>query len=85
MARKFLKSKNVEDKIKKKNYIQPLMKTVITKMSVGAMQVIASEKGIGYGGEDEGNHIPEAPERKEEEDFLNTLNEQGSTDKYSLW
>ena len=64
----------------KKNYIKPVSKTVIAEMAVGAMQVIASERGIDYGGEDDGTHTPEAPEREEEEFFAGQ-----EKNTYSLW
>ena len=65
----------------KKNYIKPVSKTVMAEMLVGTMQVVASEKGIGYGGEDHGDNPPEAPER-EEEDFFAGQQEKNT---YSLW
>ena len=62
----------------KKNYIKPLTKTVISELAVSAMEVIASVQGIDYGGEDHGEHDPEAPEMPDElsEDKKNP---------YSLW
>lgn len=39
------------------------MQTVATEFLSDAMQVVASEYGIGYGGEDDGTHDPEAPIR----------------------
>ena len=61
----------------KKNYIKPVSKTVIAEMATEAMQVIASKYGIGYGGEDEGDHDPEAPEHFEEPEE--------KANPYSLW
>jgi hypothetical protein len=65
----------------KKNYIKPVSKTVMAEMLVGTMQVVASKYGIDYGGEDDGTHTPEAPER-EEEDFFAGQQEKNT---YSLW
>ena len=62
----------------KKNYIKPVTKTVIPELAVGAMEVIASVQGIGYGGEDHGEKDPEAPEMPAE--LLDEMKNQ-----YSLW
>lgn len=47
----------------KKEYKTVAMQTVATEFLSDAMQVVASEYGIGYGGEDDGTHDPEAPVR----------------------
>lgn len=65
----------------KKNYIKPVSKTVIAEMASSAMGVIASEKQIGNGGDDDGTHTPQAPEREEEEAFF--AGQEKNT--YSLW
>lgn len=52
----------------KKQYIIPTTKISITEFMDDAMQVVASQQGIGYGGEDPGDGTidPEAPERPED-------------------
>ncbi len=50
----------------KKQYIIPTTKISITEFMSDAMEVVASQQGIGYGGEDDGSHDPEAPERPED-------------------
>ena len=62
----------------KKIYIKPVSKTVIAKMAVAAMDVVASEKGIGYGGNGSGQDA-DAPERPKE------LWDDKSSNTYSLW
>ena len=63
----------------KKNYIKPVSKTVLAELAVGAMEVIASVQGIDYGGEDQGEHDPEAPEIPED------LIDEHKQNSYSLW
>lgn len=62
----------------KKNYIKPVSKTVIAEMAVAAMDVVASEKGIGYKGDGSGVEA-DAPERPKEQ-----WDDQ-SSNTYSLW
>lgn len=64
----------------KKNYIKPVSKTVLAEMASSAMGVIASEKNIDFGGDDNEGHNPEAPDREEEEFFAGQ-----EKNTYSLW
>ena len=63
----------------KKNYQTPTIDEVVLETITSAMQVIASEQGIGYGGEDPGDGTvdPEARERRNDV--------WGSDSKFSLW
>ena len=49
----------------KKVYKTATLQIVATQFMSDAMQVVASERGIGYDGEDDGSHDPEAPRRNE--------------------
>ena len=52
----------------KKNYINPVCKEFLLETKTSAMQVIASEQGIGYGGEDPGDGTidPESKDREKD-------------------
>ena len=63
----------------KKNYIKPEIEKVILDVLKSAMQAVASEQGIGYGGEDPGDGTID-PESKERLDDIFAQD-----NKYSLW
>ena len=47
----------------KKIYITPALTNANIETKFSALQVTASDQGIGYGGEDDGTHDPDSKQR----------------------